>query len=457
MPAEPAKPAAAPAADKKKVVPKDLIKRLASGENIAEPTPASKAAPAPAAPAAAPAAEPAAAAPAAAEPPRVRKVKKDEVPELPKAPPAAAASVLTPQQIRDAVAEGRQASGAPAAVPAIKPDDQRDLDLATFAAGTHADRYADLPGKLKDWFVKRDEFLAKKATELGGRESAEFRDYVSGQEFRAYASEHAPKYQRGDSTKIYEEFLEERGARRAMERMKPELEAVKLTQREMQERPIIDNVVSQCVKIMLTDPDPVKDPGLDEFLRTPTEFVQNNEVEGGIIVREANFFRAAMDEMMKIGSGLVDVRSSQNPTQTQQWLDGYIQKTEKEMKARYPNGVKMPDGKILVTTDQYQEMADRREPRIGEYRRIYPAEIAGAIAVEGRMTIKRKLAEERQRLERSGYARRGPAAAAPAPAPDNRRPAAPASPMASSSPARGAAAGTPPAKPEHWSKKYTQG
>ncbi len=315
------KKAAAEAAAKKTVVPKEMRDRMIRGEAPKED---------PAAKAKREAAEKAAADKTAkdkadkeakdkadAEAKEKADAEKKKKANLPPIPPVGAAPAVTAADVKKIVAEERVIAAAPVA-PVLSPEDKTDLELAQFAAKQYADKYGALPQKVTEWFGLRDGFLAAKAKEL--------RDFVKGDEYSRFVRENAPTYQRGDHKKVYEEYIEERGAQRALNKIKPELEEVKKKQLAIEQAPIIQQTVGQAVNIMLADPD----EAVAEFVKNPQEFVKQNEIEGSVIVRHATFFREAMEETLRITSGLVSAAELQNPTPTQKWIDQFVTRKEQE-------------------------------------------------------------------------------------------------------------------------------
>lgn len=388
------------------------------------------------------------------------KEKKKADAKLPPIPAAGAAAPVTAADVKKIVEESKATlPAAGATVAKLGVDDQKDFELAEFAARQHPEKYTDLPKRITEWVGKRDEFLTAKAKELGGRESAEFRDFVKGDEFGRFVRENAPTYQRGDATKIHEEFIEERGAARAMSKLKPELDDMKRRQLQIEQQPIIERTTTDGVTVMLgthpQSPDPEPDEAIVEFNKNPTGFLQANEVEGGIIVRHANFFKDAMQETLRITSGLVSADDLKKPTATQAWIEQFVSTKEAEIEAKYPNGALLPDGKIIVSSQQLQRLQAARVPNLGSYRMMLPAEIVGAIAVEGRQEIKKQLGLERQRLERAGFRRVKKEEVKPngeKPTPSG----AEGSPIAGAAPARGAGGGSGGVAEPYW-KKYVTG
>lgn len=389
--------------------------------------------------------------------------KKKEKADLPPIPPASSAPV-TGDEVRRLAEETARATtldlakkNEPAA-PKLNDDDQRDLELAEFAAKKHKDRYSDLPKKIVEFATRRDDYLATKAKELGGRETAEFRDFVTGDEFKRFMRENAPTYQRGDAKKIYEEFLEERGAQRALSTIEPKLEEMNRRQRQIEMAPVIQNTVANAVRIMLVEEGPQADESLVEFAKSPQAFVKENEVEGAIIVRHATFFQQAMEETMRITSGLATAAELQNPTDTQKWIDQFIIRKEREIETKFPNGALVEDGTIIVSSAQLDRLRKANVPNLSKYRMMKPNEIVGAIAVEGRAELRNQLDAERKRLERAGF-QRVKKKETPPKTEETPTSGAENSPMAGSSPAAGASGGqgggNAPAKP-YW-MKYVDG
>lgn len=452
-------PTAAPAATptvtpptEKKTVPKELLKRLAKGQPDAPEKPVTQSAVTTTPPAATTPAAPATTPPATPEattPPPARVKKKDrELPPLPTAtpPPVDIAAV-----VKQTLAESHQPPAAPAA-PVLTDEQQRDLELAKFAAEKYPDRYKALPEQIVSFATERTQHLAAKAAEFGGGTSPEFRDYLQSDDYKTWQREHQPAYQRGDRQKLYEEWLEERGARRTLEKIKPELEETNRKILAMQQQPIIQQTVATAVKTMLTDTSTEKDEAIVEFDKNPQGFLAENEIEGSIILRSAQQLKERAEETLRITSGLVDLSKVVQPTETQQWIDDYVTRLETGIEqANGGRGLPRDDGKILVSQRQ---MASIPSHQRANYRTLLPNEIVGAMAVDHQVMTKNELKAERERLQRAGFQRikktTTPPQSAPAPLPSS-----PASPLASSSAAPGIGARSP-ANTEPWWKKFAQ-
>lgn len=356
----------------------------------------------------------AAAAPAGGE---TKRPKKKDVPELPTAKPGAAAAAdrdTLRQVVQEVVREtGAGAAASPGTTAAaataatnVDPEVQRELDIATFAEKKHPDRYNGLSKRLSDYYQSRDQLLNAKAKELGGFKSAEFRDFIEGDEFKSWNDENRPTYQRGDKTKLAEEMISARAREEAEAAMKPKLQELDRKQRALEVAPLINQSVAHARNIIFTeqddpnDPKKEKDPALIAFAKDPNKFGEDYPEEASIIAQEAVQGLELVQEVYRMEHDLVDFVPDK-PSPLQQMIRKHTSEVNQQLREKFPKGVQREDGKILIDVDTYNRLGLEKDPR---YRVLTADEIAGTLAATTHARVLDKLRRRREGITKSIYA-----------------------------------------------------
>lgn len=394
-------------------------------------------------------ADDAAAAAAAGNPPpsqpRVKKTK--EGPALPEKPPGETEAQMRERIQKDEADKAAAAHRKPAPIPSTNPEVEREIELAKFAETKHPDRYAGFTDKVTTFFTARDEMLAAKAKELGGANSAEFKDYLDGDEFKGWIDQHRPSYARGDKVKLSEDMIADRGRAEATREMQPKLKQLERQTAELQHAPEINAKTNAALHIIITDPNEVKDPAMEGFAKDPVKFGEEHPEEAQVIAAEAGDAVELIREVYRIDRDLVDFNPKARPQQ--QRIRDFMVGQNASMRAKHPNGLEMPDGKILIDAATFTERGLEKDPR---YRVFSADEIAGMIAATRQSEILAKLGRRRVGVQKSIYA---PKVETPPAAPAGQSAAAaeePPSPAAGASSAPGARA-KPTDKEPYW-KRY---
>ncbi len=332
--------------------------------------------------------------------PRAKKVKAG--PPLPEPERKAVDTRTVEQVVRDVLPEITKQA---AAAPKLAPDIEREIELAKFAAQSEPDKYSGFDEKVATFFSAHDQLRAAKATELGGANSAEFKDYLESEEYKAWLKENRPAYRRGDRDRFQEGMVAVRAKEQARQAIEPEIKELKRKTAELEYGPVIRQRVGEVSKILLTDNDAEKDPALAGFVKDPVAFSQAHPDEAKAIAEVANDFVQRIEEVYRVGHELVDVDPVKRPQQ--KWIREFMSKTNADMRAKYPNGIETQDGKILVDAETYMDRGLARDAR---YRTLNADEMASMIAITGQVEVKRRLKERREGVARSVYIKKDEAA-----------------------------------------------
>lgn len=420
-PAKPAEGAAAPAAKEPlKTVPADIRNRVLGGKppEATDTSPAAEAEKLRKAKETADAATAAAekkkkddAATAAAagkgaldgEKPRVRKVK--DGPALPEKLPVA--ETRSVEEIARALREEEATARAAAALPKLKPEEEAEVEFARYAEKKHPDKYTGFAKRVSDFYVSYEQHRTAKAAEFGGVNTPEFRDYLESEEHKAFVRENRPAYVRGDREKLRDDQIADRSREETRAEMAPQLKELERQTNELRFAPVIQGRKNQAMKIIVTDPNQVKDPALEGFAADPMKFGAEHPEEAQLIASEAAQVIDLIDEVYRIDHDLVDLNPLKRPQQ--QRIREFMVGPNTELRAKHPNGIEMPDKKILIDAETFQKRGLSNNP---QYRVFTADEIAGMLAATGNAAIIEKLKKRSVGVSKSIYAKKPEAAAA---------------------------------------------
>lgn len=327
--------------------------------------------------------------------PRVHKAK--DGPALPDKP--AAGDNRSVEQIVREVLPGIVKEAKPAPAPAATPEIDREIELAQFAATKNPERYAGFADKVKGFYASRDELLAAKAKELGGQTSAEFKDYLEGDEFKGWVDQNRPSYARGDKAKLAEDMIADRARREVTLEMQPKLKEMERKTSELEHGPVITAKTNAALRVIITDTSDEKDPALEGFAKDPLKFGEEHPEEARVIATEAAEAVALIQEVYRIDLDLVDFNPKARPQQ--QTIREFMVRQNAEMRNLHPNGVEMKDGKILIDAQTFK---DRQLDKDARYRTFNADEMAGMIAATSNAKVKEKLQQRRVGVTKSIYA-----------------------------------------------------
>lgn len=334
---------------------------------------------------------------------KVRKVKAG--PPLPE-PSKAADGKSIETLVREALEKEKPAK---AAAPKVAPEIERELELARFAEKKNPEAYGGFADKVTSYYEARDELLSAKAKELGGQNSHEFRDYVESDEFKEWAKSARPAYQRGDVAKLQEDMIADRTREQVKAEMAPEMKALERKTREIEHARDINDRVQRSVQIIITDTAAEKEPAMVQFAANPQKFGEDYPEEAKLIANEATEAMEQIREVYRIDRDIVEFNPSR-PTDTQQKIKQFLVKQNTALREKYPNGIEMDGGKILVDAETYHSRNLGNDAR---YRLFQADEIAGMIAATKNEEVREKLRVRREGVAKSFYSKKEAPATTP--------------------------------------------
>lgn len=340
---------------------------------------------------------------------RVKKLPKDG-PELPAAAAPGTDSRSIEQIVRDVLPDITKSTATAPAAPEMNPEALREIELAKFAERKNPERYSGFADKVTNYLKSQDELVAKKAAELGGQNTPEFRDYLESDEFRGWQKQHRPAYVRGDRDKLAEGMIADRARAEATAEMTPKLKELERKTLALEHTPQIEQRANAALNIIITDPraEAERDPALDGFKKDPLAFGEAHPEEAQVIAAEASETVQLIREVYSVDKDLVDFDPKKRPVQAT--IQKFMIEQNDTMRAKHPNGLEMPDGKILIDAKTYVARNLDKDPR---YRIFNADEMAGMLAVTANGRIIEKLQKRRVGVTKSVYAAK-PTEAAPA-------------------------------------------
>lgn len=415
----PAAPAGSPAqpADEKPVA----TPAPAAGDKPPGEPPAAAAAPAPAPEAGTKGAD------------RVRKVAPAATPPATPAPTAKEIAAATAEEMRKQAAPPAEKPAAPN----LAPEDQQELELAAYAAGKKKDRYAGMDEKLTAYFKKRDDLLMAKATELGGADGPEFREYLESEEYKVFVRSNRPAFHRGDRSELERAKIRDEanadadqrlaGTRRELER---KIDEVKLA-------PVIESRVNAAISELLA----VDDEAVKSYQADPAKALTEQKLEAQEVENAAVGLRVAVAEYLQIHNNLKDP-DPKNPLHS--FLDTFIT-NQGAILDQKPEAERVRDGKILVSPGRFYEL--EKAGKAKGYATFDDTDVVTMLTTFSKGLLPENLKAIRSTIKASGYERVAkPASGDAPPAADE---GAPPSPRAGASRAPGPSDKPPTGKPRH--------
>jgi hypothetical protein len=335
------------------------------------------------------------------------KQERKKAPKLPEPPPIAPKpdTKTLAETVREILPEITRQNATPP--PKLSPEVEAEIKLAEFAEKQGGEYYQGHAKKVMDFYVVNDEHLAAKAKELGGYRSEDYRQYLESEEYRGFVAQHRPTYQRGDKQKFQGGQIAARAAEQTRKELEPKMRELELKQLETQHAPEIDQLVHGALTVMVADPaekEEERDPALVEFAKDPKKFGEQYPEEMRIIATEADAFTRRIRSIKRVSLGLEvgDVEKNAD----HRYVSDYMVRQNKAMQEKNPNGIRMPDGKILVDAETYHK---HKLQSNRDYRTWTVEEVAGMLAAEGNAQILTRLKQRREGVAKSIYAKPPPA------------------------------------------------
>lgn len=320
---------------------------------------------------------------------------------LPPAAPAINNDVISKaieEGIKAGIGANKKQEPAPAPKPTLNPDDQAEIELATYASEKLADKYADLPNQMQAWFKARDEFVTAKATELGGAQSQEFKEFLEGDEFKSFVRSNRPALRQGDRTKLEREKIKDE-AKAESDKKLAEAEAKwRRELAELKHGPAIKAEVNAAVTDMLTDDDDV----ITAYRTNPDAALAERPIEAQEIHSIATSIDRSAHEYLRISRGLVDPSPDDK---LHKWLDDFLVNQGKVLDS-LPVEKRTRDGKVLVSMETYSRVLKTNPSDAGNYQTWNDKDVLTMLSALGKNAIKTSVQKVRTSLEKSGFQRK---------------------------------------------------
>jgi hypothetical protein len=340
-----------------------------------------------------------------------------ETPKVKKVAPVAPLPPVTTEQIEAAAKAGANAAlaekktDAPpaattiaAAEPTLSPEDQAEVELATYASTAMPEKYKDLPAQIKAWVQQRDEFIAAKAKELGGAKSQEFKEFLEGDEFKDFIKANRPGFRSGDRSKVEREKIKAEASAETDKKLKTQQKEFERKLAAVQLEPVIKDQVGKTIDLLLEGEDDV----LKAYREKPDVTLAERPLEAKEVHTVAVAIQKTADEYLRVSNGLIDP-DPKNPLH--QWLDQFITDQDARLD-KMPAEKRTREGRLLVSHATYDSMKAKDPKSVANVDVFTPEDVLFMIVANGRATIDGRLQEIRTSIEKSGFKREAPKPAA---------------------------------------------
>lgn len=359
-----------------------------------------------------------------------------------KVAPAPAPPAPTAEEIAKATAEELRKQPAPPpdkkpAPPSLAPEDQQELELAAYAAGKKKDRYAGMDEKLTTYFKKRDDLLMAKATELGGADGPEFREYLESEEYKVFVRSNRPAFHRGDRSELERAKIRDEANADADQRLSGTRRELERKINEVKLAPVIESRVNAAISELLA----VDDEVVKSYQTDPAKALTEQKLEAQEVENAAVGLRVAVAEYLQIHNNLKDP-DPKNPLHS--FLDTFIT-NQGAILDQKPEAERVRDGKILVSPGRFYEL--EKSGKAKGYATFDDTDVVTMLTTFSKGLLPENLKAIRSTIKASGYERVAkPASGDAPPAADE---GAPPSPRAGASRAPGPSDKPPAGKPRH--------
>jgi hypothetical protein len=322
---------------------------------------------------------------------RARKLPADDEP------------ALTRQELDDAVRKAVQSTKPATEDPLAKygklaPNERRALELAEFAAKQMPDRYADMLDRELEFIGKNRAKIAE-ITEANGSFDPNDESY---QEFIRRAR---PGYQPGDREELVITRAEIRGAERAREEIRPQLEEHRRQLNEVKAAPLIKETLS-AVEV---DVFSVLDKPIAEALKAnPGLAAKNFGVEAPLAMIIVEETKNNVREYLAISKG---VREYDRGDSTHRLLLDFVKK-QGSILDTVPEEKRTRNGKLLVSREAFAKIPENRRGNVVTFTDM---DVVDMLTAAGKNYLKGAITAERTRLENAGYKKVGSPAVAATP------------------------------------------
>lgn len=353
---------------------------------------------------------------------RATKVKPSDVLEKP-----------LKEQIADAVREGLDKRPESTTTPdplakygELHPAEKRALELAQFAARTSPEKYKDMEAKEINFITKHREYVQSVVNEKGTWTTED----AQSDEYQKLLRQHKPVYQSGDREELLIQRGVEKGLSVAEKRFNEELKARDQKLADMEIRPQITKVLNTIEDDILS----VLDKDVAAAIKaSPSKAAEESSIEAAIAITVIADTQASASEYLKLAKKSIEYDENNS---VHKKLVGFIQK-QGEYLEQIPEANRQRDGKTLVSRARWATIPKEQRPN---YCTFDDGDVLDMLAVSGRNYVTSAVKVAHEKIEKSGYERKGTTPAKPATA---------AAPAATSAPPaeKPAPAAAAPAKP----------
>jgi len=344
--------------------------------------------------------------------------KKVAVKPRPAAPaPVAPAPQPPVQEIVDTAVKSALAAQKPAPPAPVEedlsPEELEELDLVTYAESKDPSKKG-LADKFRKFYVEQKKFLEKAL--------AEDPDYdpESDPKFKKFLEQNEPKLPSSERKKFVTDRISEKAAeegyKRAKSELTPEIEKTQRKLREMEERPKVQQRLSDYVNEVASG----MPPEIVEFYEKNDQDVAKLQeaypLEFEIISASVSKAMSQAQEFLNVRRGIVDFDPVANPAHKE--INEFVAQ-QGEVFAQRGGQARFRDGKEFIPPHKWRAGMEKTHWTFGD------EDVLHMIKVNAQSTAKVKISAEQQRIEKAVAARTKRSSGAvtpPAPVSDNQSP-----------------------------------
>lgn len=293
---------------------------------------------------------------------------------------------------------------------ALSEEEQDELALAEYAAKQMPDRYKDLPGRMKTYIKKVDEYIEKRQ-----EEDPEW-NAEQDPKFAAFVEENQPKYERGDRRKLERQQITSEVAETVRAEFQPKIEEAERVVKAQETAPKIEQVMEpydQFIVEQIAGDDktplgaalaPVKAEG-----HTPEAWAKAAEADKlavKVVKKLSGEVKTLAKRYLEIDSGVVKFDRT-NPEHTA--LFAWIDNQEAEFSKNGPKELQSRDGKVFVTHKQWHGMPEAERAK---HWTSGPMDVLTLLSIYAKNAAQNVYTARVKELEEDGYVRQAKTAGA---------------------------------------------
>jgi hypothetical protein len=270
----------------------------------------------------------------------------------------------------------------------LLPEERDIYDLAKFASD-NLDGYVGKDKEFKDYFQKTKKYIEKRIQDDPHVDLSEDEDY------QAFIHKNRPDFDQFTIKKVERERNVYEAMRRIEEKQAPEKERARMEQEKARKAPVVQGHKSEFRQYSVNAiPKELSENVKDE--EAIKQFAETNPLEFQIVDTLTTELHNTGDLLLDITQGMVPYDQS-NPIHTKllQWVN-----TEQENFIQ--SGQTQQDGKTFMRRERYFRLPENKRTA---YYTWNDADLLAILTMRARQRIEQSLAQQRQLLEQSGYAR----------------------------------------------------